>query len=400
MALAAAAAAGLSAMPDDTPTPDAAPAAQQDEARNPPDAPVTDDIPVILLVDLSTGQVLYSREPDRRFVPASVTKVMTAYTAFKLVEEGKLRLDRPFLYTQALEDEWYNEGSNMFLLAGERPTIAQLLLGVTTVSGNDASVALAIAGAGSLDAWLALMNANAQELGMADTHFGSPNGFPDGGQTYTTAHDLALLAEGLTQRYPGLYRRFFGHRLLTWREVTQANHDPVTGVVEGGDGIKTGYTNEAGYTFVGSAEREGRRLVVVIGGAPSANVRNRAARGLLDWGFDGFDRRKLLTGGSIVGNAEMQDGSASSVPLRLPEDFEVAVPREGGGPLASGGEWRVEIVYRGPIEAPVSRDAEIARLRFTMDGRTVMESPLLADQSVAKAGPARRVFNALGQWVR
>ncbi|MXO93207.1 serine hydrolase [Erythrobacter arachoides] len=353
-----------------------------------------------MLVDLSSGQALYSREADRRFVPASVTKVMTAYTAFKLVDEGTLRLNMPFLYTKELEDQWYNEGSNMFLLAGERPTIAQLLLGVTTVSGNDASVALAVAGVGSLDSWLALMNANAQDLGMADTHFGSPNGFPDGGQTYTTARDLAALAEGMIERYPGLYRRFFGHRLLTWRDVTQANHDPVTGSVEGADGIKTGYTNEAGYTFVGSAERDGRRLVIVIAGAPNAGVRNRAARDMLEWGFDGFERRTLLTGGSIVGLAEVQDGSASSVPLRLPADFEVAIPREGGGPLSSGGDWRVEIVYRGPIEAPIARGAPIARMRFTMNGETVMETPLEADVNVARANAAERVANAVSRWTR
>lgn len=382
----------------------AAPAAPVERGTSAPlgvlsPAPVPEEIPIALLVDLSNGQVLFSREPDRRFMPASVTKVMTAYTAFKMVEADELRLDMPFLYTKRLEDLWYNEGSNMFLLAGERPTVAQLILGVTTVSGNDASVALAEAATGSLDEWLALMNGNARELGMADTHFGSPNGFPDGGQTYTTAHDLALLGEELTQRYPGLYRRFFGHRLLTWRGVTQANHDPVTGRVDGADGMKTGYTNEAGYTFLGSAERGGRRLVMVIAGSPDARTRDKAARDLLDWGFTGFDRQTILAGGSIVGMAHVQEGAARSVALRLPQDFEVAVPKGGGGPLASGGEWRVEIVYRGPIEAPIARGAEIARLRFTMDGETLMETPLEADQAVERANTLQQVANGIAGWL-
>lgn len=364
----------------------------------PAEAPVPDEIPIALLVDLSNGQVLFAREEERRFIPASITKVMTAYTAFKLVSEGTLRLDMPFLYSQELEDAWYNEGSNMFLRAGERPTVAQLLLGVTTVSGNDASVALAQAASGSQEEWLALMNTNARELGMADTHFGSANGFPDEGRTYTTAQDLVVLAEALTQRFPGLYHRFFGHRTLRWRDITQGNHDPVTGVVEGADGIKTGYTNEAGFTFLGSAERNRRRLVMVLAGAPSAAIRDRTARALLEWGFDNFERRTILQGGSIVGTALVQDGSASTVNMRLAEDFSVAIPRDGGGPLASADDWRVEIAYRGPILAPVERGQEIARLRFVVEGETVLEAPLEADSTVSKANVFQRIVNAFGSW--
>ena len=365
----------------------------------PQSAPVPEEIPVALLVDLSTGQTLFSREADRRFVPASVTKVMTAYTAFKLIDEGTLRLDMPFQYTEQLEEEWYNEGSNMFLLAGERPTIAQLLLGITTVSGNDASVAMAVAATGSLEKWLALMNENAAELGMADTHFGSPNGFPDGGQTFTTANDLAKLGEAITTRYPGLYRRFFGHRLLRWRDITQANHDPVTGRVDGADGMKTGYTNEAGYTFLGSAERDDRRLVMVVAGAPRGFLRDQASRQLLEWGFDGFERRMLLPEGAAVGYAAMQDGSENQVGLRLAENFEVAIPRDGGGVLAGADRWQIDIVYRGPVEAPVRAGDRIARLRLTVDGEVVLEEPLEAVADVSKANAFQRIGNAIGSWI-
>ena len=368
-------------------------------SANPPEAPLADDIPIALLVDLSNGQVLFSREADRRFVPASVTKVMTAYTAFKLIDEGKLRLDRPFLYTEELEEAWYNEGSNMFLLAGERPTIAQLLLGVTTVSGNDASVALAQAGAGTLDEWLALMNANAENLGMANTHFGSPNGFPDGGQTYTTANDLALLGEAVATEYPGLYRRFFGHRTLRWREITQANHDPVGGQIEGGDGMKTGYTNEAGYTFLGSAERDGRRLIVVIAGSPQGRTRDRAARDMLEWGFDGFERRRIMHAGAVVGQADVQDGSLRSVGLKLGEDFEIAIPEGGGGALADSDRWRIEIVYRGPVEAPFHAGDPIGRLRLVVDDEVALEAPLEAARSVTRANAFQRIGNAFAGWM-
>src|SRR5690606_29081932 len=196
-------------------------------------------------------------------------KVMTVYTAFRLIEEGKISPDTPVTVSKEVAELWSGEGSTMFLQAGDRLTVGELILGVTTVSANDGAVALAVAAVGSQDAWLALMNRNAAELGMENTHFGTPNGWPDEGRTYTSAKDLAILAETLTTRYPGLYRRYFGHRSMRYRQIAQDNHDPITGVIAGADGIKTGYTRQAGYNFLGSAQRGSRRLVMVIAGAPT-----------------------------------------------------------------------------------------------------------------------------------
>ena len=357
-------------------------------------APVPDEIPIAMLVDVTSGQTLFAREEDRRFVPASVTKVMTAYTAFELVAADRLRLDMPFLYTTQLEDEWYNEGSNMFLLAGERPTIAQLLLGITTVSGNDASAAMAVAATGSLEEWLRLMNENARDLGMRNTHFGSPNGFPDGGQTYTTASDLVLLGTAVTQNHPGLYRQFFGHRSFRWRDITQGNHDPVTGYVDGADGLKTGYTNEAGFTFLGSAERDGQRLMVVIAGAPSDPLRDRASRALLEWGFDAFDRRTLFQAKTLVGTAEVQDGASREVGLRLPRELAVSVP-EGSGSR----DWTTQVIYRGPLAAPIAQGDTVARLRVMRGDETLLEMPLEAAADVPEANALQRIANAFAGWL-
>ncbi|RIV80993.1 D-alanyl-D-alanine carboxypeptidase [Aurantiacibacter xanthus] len=346
-----------------------------------------------MLVDLWTGQPLYAREPNRRFVPASVTKVMTAYTAFKLVGEGKLKLDRHFLYTQALEDEWYAEGSNMFLRAGERPTIGQLLLGITTVSGNDASMALAEAATGSTGAWLDLMNANAAALGMNDSHFGSPNGYPDGGKTYTTAADLVKLGRAVTQDYPALYGRFFGHRRLKWGEITQTNHDPITGQVEGGDGLKTGYTAEAGYTLLGTAARGGRRLIVVIAGSPTARLRDTVGRNLIEWGFRDFDPKRLFAAGTRMGRAQVQDGASRSVGLALESDFAAALPADPAHTM------KLAIAYRGPVEAPIAKGDPVARLQLRdASGAVVVDAPLLATEDVAKAGLIRRIGNAFAKW--
>lgn len=364
------------------------PAAQVQHA-----APVPGDIPVALLVDLSTGQTLFAREPDRRFVPASVTKVMTSYTAFKLVSEGKLRLDMPYQYSAEMQEEWYGEGSNMFLLAGERPTVAQLLLGVTTVSGNDASEALAMAAVGSRDAWLALMNENAAALGMENTHFGSPNGYPDGGATYTTARDLAMLGSAITQEFPALYRRFFGHRQLTWRNITQDNHDPLTGQVAGGDGIKTGYTAEAGFTFLGSAERDGRRLVLVLAASPSTRIRDDAARALIEWGYDAFEPQIIARRGALVGQADVQDGESDEVALRVPDDILAAMPRIG-----AQGRVEAAIRYRGPVSAPIAAGERIAVLELSIDGQKSLDIPLEAAEPVAQAGFFRRIRNAVVGW--
>lgn len=360
---------------------------------SPATAPVSPQIPVALLVDLSTGQTLFAREAERRFIPASVTKVMTAYTAFKLVNDGKLPLDRAYLYSPALADQWYNEGSTMFLMAGERPTVAQLLLGVTTVSGNDASEALALAAVGSRTDWLALMNSNSAALGMNNTHFGSPNGYPDGGTTYTTARDLVKLGGALTQQYPSLYHRFFGHRQLTWRNITQQNHDPLTGQVDGGDGIKTGFTAEAGYTFLGSAERGGRRLLVVLAAAPSQPLRDNAARALIEWGFADFEQRLLAPGGAEVGRALVQNGAVKSVGLRASRPVLAAVPRGG-----AGGRVKLTIHYRGPLKAPIAAGDAIARLELTIDGQPSLEIPLEASEDVPAAGFVQRIQNAFAGW--
>ena len=352
-------------------------------------APVPPQVPVALLVDLSTGQTLFSREADRRFVPASVTKVMTAYTAFKLVREGRLNPDKQVVISPELEEKWWNEGSTMFLKAGDRVTIGQLILGITTVSANDAAVVVAQESVGTLDAWLKLMNANAAELGMRDTHFGTPNGWPDEGQTFTSARDLAILGEALVVRFPDLYRRYFGHRGMTYHEITQANHDPVTGVVDGADGIKTGYTRQAGYNFLGSAERNGRRLVMVIASAPTPAIRDKTARDLLRWGFDSFATRTVLPGQLVVGQAKVQDGATRTVRLTTASPVLASVPR------GQEDDLRLSIRYRGPVEAPVKRGQRVAWLYVQSPGHPPHNIPLVAAEAVPRANAWERLVNGV-----
>ena len=353
--------------------------------------PVPREIPIALLVDLSNDQILFSREADRRFVPASVTKVMTAYTAFRLVDEGTLSLDMQVEITPELLGDWRRKGSTLFLEPGDHISVEELLLGITTVSANDASIVLARIVAGSVPKWTDMMNENARELGMADSHFGTPNGWMDDGNTFTTAHDLALLGEAMTERYPNLYGRFFGKRGMRFNGYAQDNHEMLTGRVEGGDGIKTGYTRRAGNTFLGSAERDGRRLVLVIAAADDYEVRNRAAVDLVQWGYGAFEHRVFAEAGETIGFAEVQDGRRPQLALVAPEDIAFAVP---GGAR----EIRASIIYDGPLPAPISAGDRVATLRIEGHGMPVYERPLVARDDVMKAGVIRRIGQGIASW--
>jgi D-alanyl-D-alanine carboxypeptidase (penicillin-binding protein 5/6) len=365
----------------------AAPSPPENEAAV--SSPVDPEIPVALLVDLSTGQTLFSREPDRRFVPASVTKVMSVYTAFDLIDRGKLSLDQVVTIDKQVADEWGGEGSTLFLKEGDQLTVGELLLGVTTVSANDGAVALGKAAAGSVENWIALMNQNAAKLGMHDSHFHLPNGYMDEGQTYTSARDLVRLADALTSRFPDLYKRFIGHHGMTFHGITKNNHDPITGVVPGADGIKTGYTEQAGYNFLGSAERGGRRLAMVIAGAPSPAIRNKSSRQLIEWGFEHFSSRELLPMGIEVGEAMVQDGSSTSVPL-----FTEA-PVFANLPVGQNAAARLSLRYRGPVEAPVHRGDEVATLRIAIAGQEPHDVPLVAGADISEANAWQRLRNGV-----
>ncbi|ABC63334.1 D-alanyl-D-alanine carboxypeptidase [Erythrobacter litoralis HTCC2594] len=342
-----------------------------------------------MLVDMASGQTLYARNPDRRFVPASITKVMTAYTAFELMKQGKLAPGTRFTFSEAAADEWYRTGSTMFLDRGSETAVTDLLMGITTVSANDGSIVLAEGAAGSVDNWLDLMNAHADALGMHQSHFGTPNGWPDEGRTFTTARDLVTLAKALITEHPGLYARYFGHRGLRTNGIAQDNYDPITGRIEGADGIKTGFTNQAGWGFLGSAERDGRRLVMVVAASPGMRSRDETARALMEWGFGAFDSRMLFRSGDTVGHARVQDGAEAAVPLMADRDIPVALPENANA------EITLRIAYEGPLRAPVEQGEKVAQLAIFVDGREAARVPLAAKKAVAKAGPLQRIANAV-----
>lgn len=357
-----------------------------------PTIPSENEVPIALLVDVTSDQVLFAREPDRRFVPASITKVMTLFHAFELIDEGNLDPRQRFQMNPQTWEEWYRKGSTMFIPEGDQVLVDDLLMGIANVSANDGSMALAEGQAGSLAAWLDGMNDRAKALGMVNSHFGTPNGWPDGGRTFTTASDLVRLAKAIARRHPEKYARYIGQPGFRYNNIGQDNRDPMIGRVEGADGLKTGYTNESGLGYLGSADRQGQRLVVVVAGANRNDTRSDAAIGLIEWGFGAFERVQVAHEGRSVGTARVQNGSARSVGLKTARPVSVNVPR------GQEDQVEVKIAYSGPLRAPIVEGAAIATLLVSVAEGEPARIPLLATEDVREADFLARLWNGLAGW--
>ncbi|MEM6585114.1 MAG: D-alanyl-D-alanine carboxypeptidase family protein [Pseudomonadota bacterium] len=358
-----------------------------------PDTLATIDAPVVYLVDASNGQVLFERGGDRRFVPASVTKVMTLFTAFELMDAGQLAPHHLLRVSPEAWKEWRGKGSTMFLNADDRVPLSDLLTGIANVSANDASYVLAENVDGSIDAWSARMNAKARGLGMAQSHFATPNGWPDEGRTFTTARDLVTVATALLENHSNKVARYIGKRQFTYGGITQSNYDPMLGRLEGADGIKTGYTNEAGFNYLGTAKRGDQRLFVVVAGADRQPDRARLARGLVEWGFSAFDQKPLFGKGDTVSEAQVQNGRARSVELVADRDILLNVPKGQGNGIT------MTIRYDGPLRAPVASGERVATLVIEAPDVAPAKVPMFAKSSVAEAGLLARIVNAVAGWL-
>ena len=359
------------------------------QARIPAPPAETADIPVTYMVDLGSGQVMYSRDADRSFVPASMTKVMTAFVAFEEMAAGRLASDREITVRPETARLWNGRGTSMYLTAGERLTVDDLLRGIMTASANDASVVLAEGYLGSVAAWTFLMNDAAKRLGMTKSHFNTPNGWPDEGQTYVSARDLGALAQAMIRRYPDYYERYSGKNETVWKNVRLFSHDPVTGVVPGADGIKTGYTREAGYNFLGSAKRGNRRLVMVVAGARSEAQRTAASRAFMEWGFSAWRARPLFAAKAQIGTARVQGGTNKEVSLVARDPVYATIPVDDSEPI------RLRIVYHGPRIAPIEKGEQVAQLEIRVGNMTPSRLPLFAATHVGKAGPIDRLRDGL-----
>jgi D-alanyl-D-alanine carboxypeptidase (penicillin-binding protein 5/6) len=356
--------------------------------------------PIAYLLDLSSGAILFSKDADRRIPPASMAKMMTTHIAFHLIKQGKLKLDQMCTVRPETWQQWHGPaaGSTMFLSPGEQVSVRNLLHGIVTLSGNDASVVLAECIAGTEPAFAAQMTAEAKRLGMTNSRFGNSNGWPDEGKTFTTARDLAILARASIEEVPDLYRQFYSQTQFTWGKtmgggnpITQGNRNPLLGRVRGADGLKTGHTDEAGYGFTGSAIQDGRRLIMVIAGLSSFNQRIEESVKFMSWGFNAWKTQPLFPQGKRVGEAKVQLGDSGSVGLVAPQNLAVTLPAG----LVTGGNLRVKIVYQGPIKAPIAKGQHVADLVVETGDTTPQVMPLVAEKAVDEAGFFGRIWAGL-----
>lgn len=344
--------------------------------------------PIVLLKDLDSGAILFSRGADKRFAPASMAKVMTAYVVLDLIKKGELTRDRQFTVSEATWKKWNGStgGSTMFLRPNEKVSVDELLKGLITVSGNDAAAVLAVGIDGSEDAFVKRMNVVAAKIGMASSRFGTPNGWPDGGVTKVSAADLVTLADRLIRDHPDGYNRYFSLPKLQHgkspdgKPIIQPNRNPILGRFEGADGLKTGHTAEAGYCFLGSAKRKGRRLIMVVAGMSSEKARRDEAERLMKWGFDEWEGREIVPAGASLGRIDVRKGKIPAVATEAGIAVRMTVPK------GYSGGYRAVMRTRSPIAAPLTRGTPVADLVVTPDGLPPQTTPLIAAADVAEGG--------------
>lgn len=359
----------------------------------------TTPAPIAYMKDLSNGMVLFAKEPDTPMPPASMGKMMTVYVAFDMISRGEAKLDQKIRVRPETWAKWHSQGSTMFLSPNEEVTVADLLHGIITLSGNDACVTLAEGLAGTEEAYVGLMNRAAQKMGLRGSTFANTSGWPDPGER-VTARDLATIAERTVTDFPKLYQAFYPTPSFTWGKtlgkgdaITQPNRNPLLGRVQGADGLKTGHTEEAGYGFTGSAIRDGRRLVMVIAGLGSFNERIAQSVAFMEWGFGAWTQVPVVNFGQVVGTAKVWMGDKSEVGLTGATALKVTVPRGYAGAKSA------KIVYQGPVQAPIKKGQHIANLIVTIPGLPPSTLPLVAAEAVGEANPFQRLLQWLGSLV-
>ena len=354
---------------------------------------------VAYLIDLSSGATLYAKNADVRMPPASMAKMMTTDVAFELIDSGKLPLNKMCTVRPETWQKWHGPaaGSTMFLSVNEQVSVENLLKGIVTLSGNDASVVLAECIAGTEQAFTDQMNALGKRIGLTNSHFGTANGWPDNGVTYVSARDLATLAKWEIEHHYKLYKQFYSLPSFTWgktmgagQDITQQNRNPILGKVPGADGLKTGHTDEAGYGFTGSADQNGRRLIEVLAGMGSWNERVQESTRLMQWGFGAWTAKTLFAAGAKVGAARVQLGSSSEVTLVAPRDLAVSLPAG-----LSSSNIQTKIRYEGPLVAPIAKGQEVAQLVVTTGDTPPQVVPLVAGEDVGKAGFFGRIWASI-----
>lgn len=345
--------------------------------------------PQAILVDLTNRTTLYEKGANDPVAPASLAKVMTAAVIFEDIRQGRLKLEDEFVVS---ENAWRKGGamaggSAMFAALGTRIKVQDLLHGLIVQSGNDAALVLAEGVAGTEATFVERMNARAKELGLRRTVFANATGYSDPAQK-TTMADLAVLAQHVIETYPDFYK-IFGAREFTWNKVRQQNRNPLLTMDIGADGLKTGMLNESGFSLLGSAVQNGKRLIVAVSGIQNARDRAIETRKLLEWGFRAFESRDMFAAGERIGSAKVYGGEQSSVALVTSGPVTLLMPKGNSEKVV------IKVVYTGPLQAPIPAGKEVARLQILRGSMKAMEIPLVSAEPVAVGTLRQRGLDAL-----
>jgi D-alanyl-D-alanine carboxypeptidase (penicillin-binding protein 5/6) len=351
------------------------------------------DAPTAILIEATSGSVLFEKNADELRAPSSMMKLMTAEVVFHAIQKGDVKLTDEY---HVSENAWRRGGapsgtSTMFAAIHSKISVDDLLHGAIIPSGNDACIVLAEGIAGSEHAFAEMMTARARELGLSKSTFANSNGLPDPGNKMTV-RELAALARHVILTYPEFYQ-LFGEREFTWNKIRQQNRNPLLASLEGADGLKTGYTKEGGYGMVGSAVQNGTRLIVVVNGLEDSEDRASEAKKMLEWGFRNFEARTLFAAGQPVGYARTFGGDSRSIKLDSPEPIKVMVPKNGSEKLLA------RIVYDGPVRAPIEAGQKIGVIRVWRGENLAMEAPLYAAEAVGVGSTMRRAIDGVSELV-
>ena len=352
------------------------------------------DAPTAILMEATSGSILFEKNADELRAPSSMMKLMTAEVVFHAIKQGDIKLTDEYRIS---ENAWRrggapSGGSTMFAALNSKVSVDDLLHGALIQSGNDACIALAEGIAGNEKTFAAdFMTKRARELGMTQSTFGNSNGLPDPANKMTV-RELAILARHIILTYPEFYK-LFGEKEFTWNKIRQPNRNPLLNSLEGADGLKTGYTKEGGYGMVGSAVQNGTRLIAVINGLEDPEDRASEAKKMLEWGFRNFETRTLFAPQQPIGSARVFGGDSRSVPLTSPEPIKVMVQKNGNDKLIA------RLVYNGPVRAPIEAGQRIGVVRVWRGADVAMETPVYAAESIGTGSTMRRAIDGVSELV-
>jgi D-alanyl-D-alanine carboxypeptidase (penicillin-binding protein 5/6) len=349
------------------------------------------DAPTAILIEASSGSVLFEKNADELRAPSSMMKLMTAEVVFHAIKQGDIKLTDEF---RVSENAWRKGGapaggSTMFAILNSKISVDDLLHGAIIQSGNDSCMVLAEGIAGNERIFADMMTRRARELGLARSTFANSNGLPDPGNKMTV-RELAMLARYIVQTYPEFYK-LFGEKEFTWNKIRQQNRNPLLNSLEGADGLKTGFTKDGGYGMVGSAVQNGIRLIVAINGLDDPDDRATEAKKMLEWGFRNFEARTVFAADQTIGYARVFGGESRSVPLASHEPVKVMVPKNGSEKLIA------RIVYSGPVRAPIEAGQKVGAVKVWRGSNIAVETPVYAAAAVGQGSTIRRAVDGAAE---